>query len=113
MTGLTVAEQTQDSLTILQLSGRIDAGNAQDAEASLFEHLESGVQLVVDFTSLEFISSAGLRIFLMMAKKIKIHQGKLALFGLSPVVNEVFEISGFSKILTICNTREEAIAAVS
>jgi anti-anti-sigma factor len=113
MTGLTVADQTHDSVTILQLKGRIDASNAQDAEASLFEYLGSGVQLAVDFSELEFISSAGLRIFLMMAKKIKVHQGKLALFALSPVVNEVFEISGFSKILTICPNQEQALQALA
>lgn len=113
MTGLTVVEQAHEAITILRLTGRIDAGNAQDAEASLFEYLAPDVKLAIDFSDLEFISSAGLRIFLMMAKKIKIQQGKLALFGLAPVVNEVFEISGFSKILTIRPTQDEAIASLT
>jgi stage II sporulation protein AA (anti-sigma F factor antagonist) len=97
---------------ILRLVGRIDAGNAQKAEADLFLHLKPESRLALDFSQVNFVSSAGLRIFLMMAKKSKALKGALALFALPPVVKEVFEISGFSKILTIKPSQEEAIQAL-
>ena len=109
---LSITEESHANKTILHLAGRIDSTNAQNAEAELFEYLGPEAQLALDFSDLEFISSAGLRIVLFMAKKMKAQKGGLSLYALQPVVNEVFEISGFSKILTIKETREEALAAL-
>lgn len=110
---LTIETKTEDSITLLYLSGRIDANNAPEAEKQIFEHLKPGTKLAVGFENLSFISSAGLRIFLMLAKKSKAQGGSLALFALPDLVKDVFEISGFSRILTICDTQEEAVAKLS
>jgi anti-anti-sigma factor len=106
---LQITEATVDQKTVLRLTGRIDAGNAQKAESDLFQYLRPEGRLALDFSQVNFISSAGLRIFLMMAKKSKVMKGSLALFALPPVVKEVFEISGFSKILTIRDQEAEAL----
>lgn len=109
----TVAEEQAGNVTILHLAGRLDASNAQTAEESLFAYLEPEARLALDFAEVQFVSSAGLRIFLMMAKKIKAQRGALALYALPSGVREVFEISGFSKILTIREARDEALAALA
>ena len=64
---------------------------------------------MVDFSALTYVSSAGLRVILMAAKRVKQSQGKLVLFGLSPQVREVFEISGFLKILDVVDDRAAAL----
>jgi anti-anti-sigma factor len=109
---LQITEVKIDSTTILRLNGRIDAGNAQQVEGDLFQYLKSDGRLALDFSQVNFISSAGLRILLMMAKKTKLMKGSLALFALPPVVKEVFDISGFSKILTIKENQTEALQAL-
>jgi len=108
-----ITEEQQGDALILRMSGRLDASNAQSVEGELMGFVTEGVHLCLDFSEVQFVSSAGLRIFLMMAKKVRPLKGKLVLFGLKPVVKDVFVISGFSKILTIKDSQEEALAALA
>ncbi len=62
----------------------------------------------MDLEQLAYISSAGLRVVLMAAKRAKQSGGRLLLCGLSPAVRELFEISGFLKILEVCADRAAA-----
>ena len=68
--------------------------------------------MVLDLARLDYISSAGLRVVLLLAKKLKQAGGALALCDIQPSVREVFEISGFLAILTVCDTRAQAVAAL-
>ncbi len=65
--------------------------------------------IVVDFSSVDFVSSAGLRVLLATAKKIGT-SGSLRLFGLNPSVREVFDVSGFSTIFAIFDDEPSALA---
>lgn len=69
-----------------------------------------GRRVVIDFAALDYISSAGLRVVLMTAKRAKQGKGTLVLCGLQPHVKEVFEISGFLKILEVAPDRLAALA---
>ena len=69
--------------------------------------------LLFDFSELDYISSAGLRVVLVAAKRLKPLGGKLAVYGMQPQVKEVFEISGFLRILEIAHSREDAIRRVA
>ena len=66
-------------------------------------------QLVLDFAALDYISSAGLRLVLVLAKRLKQAGGKLVIYGMQPHVREVFDISGFLAILNVTGTRAEAL----
>jgi anti-anti-sigma factor len=66
-------------------------------------------QLLLDFTELDYVSSAGLRVLLIAAKRVKACQGRLAICALRPDVLEVFEISGFTKIFSLYPTRAQAL----
>ena len=66
--------------------------------------------LVLDFAALDYISSAGLRMVLVVAKRLKGEGGQLVLSGMQPHVREVFDISGFLAILNVEPTRAEALA---
>ena len=68
--------------------------------------------MVVDFQHVQFISSAGLRVLLLAAKKVKPYGGKILLSGMSKDVREVFDISGFSSIFEIHNSTDEAVNSI-
>ena len=89
----------------------IQTANASGLESQLLALVDNGEhQWVLDLGRLEYISSAGLRVVLMLAKRIRENQGQLVLCGMHPHVREVFDISGFLAILTVVDTREQALA---
>ena len=84
----------------LTLSGRLDTNSSPALEAELKKSVGGVKELVFDFSGVEYISSAGLRV-LLAAQKVMNRQGSMKLIGVSADVMEVFEITGFSDILTI------------
>lgn len=110
---LEITLETENAVQVLKMIGRLDSNTSPQLEKDLLGRVnEGGAQLVVDFTQLDYISSAGLRVLLMAAKRSKQTNGKLALCCLKDHIREVFEISGFFGILTICPSRAEAVAAM-
>lgn len=108
---MTIENETQNGLSIAKLSGHVDTLNAGELEGSLLSLAECGTKrLLVDCTALEYINSAGLRVFLLVAKRMESHGGGCAFCGLSPNVKLVFETIGFDRILTVYDTRETALA---
>ncbi len=93
-------KQIKDGRCIVGIKGRLNAVTASDLEQSLNQTIEEGsLQIVLDLASLEYISSAGLRIFLVIAKRLKTLKGELCLAGLEGNIKEVIEISGFPAIM--------------
>ncbi len=82
------------------LSGRLDTTTAPQLEAELKASLPGVEEVVFDFDKLEYISSAGLRV-LLSAQKIMNKQGSMKLTKVNDVINEIFEVTGFSDILNI------------
>jgi anti-sigma B factor antagonist len=107
---LEIHDRSAGEVTIVQFEGNLDTNTAPGAHAH-FDALADGgqVRIVVDFEKLNYISSAGLRILLATAKKLKGVGGQLRMFGLNDTVQEVFEISGFSTIFAVFATEAEAL----
>ncbi|MCR5329418.1 MAG: STAS domain-containing protein [Saccharofermentans sp.] len=82
------------------LEGRLDTTTAPQLEAALGEALSGITDLKFDFEKLEYISSAGLRV-LLSTQKIMNKQGAMVISNTSPEVKEIFDVTGFSDILTI------------
>ncbi|MGB3424979.1 MAG: STAS domain-containing protein [Castellaniella sp.] len=102
------------SALICHPEGQVNSANAATFEADLMAQVDQGEQrIVLDMGRLDYISSAGLRVVLLLAKKLKQSGGALILCDIQPNVREVFEISGFLAILKVCATRAEAIAALN
>jgi len=100
-----------DGFTTLVVTGRLDATTAPAAEATLAGVIEAGaVRLVLNLARLEYVSSAGLRVFLATAKKLSRQNGKLVLCEMQPGVREIFEISGLLTVLPVGATEAEAQA---
>lgn len=102
------------NIHLANVVGRIDSANAASFEKDLLSLFDTPqARILVDLTGLDYISSAGLRVVLMAAKRAKQSQGRLVLCGMQPHVREVFEISGFIKILEIVADRAAGEAALS
>ena len=107
---LTITENTIKNKLVLLCDGRIDSTNSNVFETKLLEVIDKGNNtLIIDFSKIAFISSAGLRVLLIAAKKVKPFNGSIILTGLSADTQEVFDISGFTSIFTIFKTIEDAV----
>lgn len=94
-------EKTLNGKTLtVKVSGRLDTTTAPDLEAELKSSLDGIEELVLDFSDLEYISSAGLRVLLSSQKTMN-SQGTMKVTGVNDVISEIFEVTGFCDILTI------------
>ncbi len=87
-----------NTLTVA-ITGRIDTSTAPEASASINESLDGVQSLILDFTGVDYISSAGLRMLLALQKKMMTRDG-MKLVGVNDDVHDVFEVTGFDEILT-------------
>jgi anti-anti-sigma factor len=107
---MTINQRKEGDITVLQVQGRLDATSAPDTDRRLATLIDGGVlKVVLDLSGLEYVSSAGLRVFLTAAKRMKQVQGKLALASPAPQVKQVFDIAGFSTILPIFASMADAL----
>ncbi len=106
-----IKEEKRGDVKIVGLHGRLDAETSPSVEKWLMDLLGQGEQrLVLDFSELTYISSSGLRLLIQVARNLHKTNGKLALAALSDHVREIIKITGFTSILSIYPTREEAVA---
>ena len=108
-----VTTERHDDVLSADVGGRIDGSTAAQFEEAIRTAIEDSDRAVVmDFEKLVYISSAGLRAILLTAKSLQSRDAKLVLCSLSEQIREVFEISGFDKVLAIHPTRAAALAAL-
>ena len=103
----------ENGTLIAKAEGRIDGGNAREFEDALNASItEDDRAVIIDLERLSYISSAGLRAILLTAKTLGKRNAKFALCSLSDAIREIFEISGFDKIIAIHATLDEARASI-
>ena len=108
-----IAFVEQSGVGVVKIGGRLDAVGAPEIETYCKEQIDKGIRrMVVDMGDVDYISSAGLRSLLVLAKSMKAANGSLVVCALNPMVKEVMEISGFDKIFTIAADQSAAIALV-
>jgi len=100
----------ENNAVIFSLTGRLDSHSAPTFEKQLQDYLSSPAgHLVLNFSNLDYISSAGLRIILNTAKAYKTTPYRFVTCNMQDHVQEVFEISGFDSFITICETLDESL----
>jgi anti-anti-sigma factor len=109
---LELSDKRVDSAAILTVSGRIDMTTSDAFTERLLAMVAGGVPLVVDFSGVNYISSAGLRALMLGSKQARSAGTRLALAALQPVVLEIFQISRFDKLVPCHPTVDAALAAV-
>ncbi len=104
-----IRKEAVDGVMVFAPVGRIDSGSARDVEEALLPLFDAGAPVLIDFAALNYISSAGLRVLLLAARRSKATGVSLTLAGMSKAVDEVFRISGFDKMFTIEADRAAAL----
>lgn len=104
-----INESVQNGFCIVELNGRLDITNSNLLEQKLMELSKTNTNFVIDCSNLEYISSSGLRVFLLFLKKVSTAKGKFNICCLQDVIKEVFDISGFTALFAIFPTRDEAL----
>ncbi len=100
-------------ISILDFSGKLDTGTSAEAESAISKVLEGGcIKIIINLRGIEYVSSSGLRVFLVTVKKIAALDGRLKICEPNEVVQEILDISGFSTILDVRNSEEEAFSAI-
>ncbi|HAS84097.1 MAG TPA: anti-sigma factor antagonist [Verrucomicrobia bacterium] len=108
---MNITNEKKGDVCVVAVGGRLDGAGAPEVESHCRALIEGGNKnQLLDLAQVEYISSAGLRSLLVVAKQVKAAGGTLMLCNLSSMVSEVMEISGFDKILKIAADRHAAIA---
>ncbi len=108
--GLRIELEEIEHRVILRIDGRLDAASAPILERKINSLMdEDRYYLILDFSRIDYLSSAGMRVLLASTKKLKMKKGALVLFSISDEVSEVIKMAGFDKILQICPSEKEAL----
>ena len=97
---MTIEKNLNGTELTITIAGRLDTTTAPQLEAEFKQSINGVEKLVLDFTALEYLSSAGLRV-LLAAQKAMNKQGEMIIKNVNATINEIFEITGFIDILTI------------
>lgn len=107
-----IQSSKESTATVISVTGRMDAITAPAFEAALNELIAGGeIRFVVELAGLDYISSAGLRSILAIAKALKVKGGLLCFANVKGTVKEVFDISGFGSIFPIHGSVADSLAA--
>ena len=115
---MNLAKSMYGDALVLSPQGRLDHDNCAEFHLALENYLDETQDLpvrgvVFDLSALEYVSSAGLRCFMLAAKQARAHGGKILIAAMQPVVGEIFEISRFNLILDAFPTVREALESLS
>jgi anti-sigma B factor antagonist/stage II sporulation protein AA (anti-sigma F factor antagonist) len=107
---MTLDHEMRDDCLILRPVGRLDNSSSPELERCVTEQMEGAVRCIVfDFSGMDYISSAGLRVVLLAGKRLKAAGGGIALAGMRDLVRDVFEMSGFISLFPVAATADEAV----
>lgn len=108
--GLQIELEEIEHRVILRLDGRLDAASAPILDRKINNLIdEDHYHLLLDFSRIDYLSSAGMRVLLSTTKKLMAKKGDLILFALADEVSEVIKMAGFDKILRIFSSEKEAL----
>ena len=120
-----ITERRTADIVTLSLSGKLDTTTAKTFEEKILTRIESGDRrFIIDLAQLDYVSSAGLRVFILASKRLSSANGKIVLCGFKKTipyhtlnrihdpVREVFDIAGFSSIFSIYGSDDDAIKAL-
>ena len=109
---MNLTEEKVGTVNVIEVAGRVDSANApklQERAAAIFT--AGGGAVLLDLAKVEYISSAGFRSLLLLARQAKEVKSPFVLCGLTPKVRQLFDLGGFLDLLPVAATREEGIAA--
>lgn len=109
-----IIQKEENGIVSIAIIGRLDADSSPEAEKVVKDALEGQTTRVLfNLASLEYLSSAGLRVLLGAAKEMRRKDGKIVLCALNEFVKEIFEVSGFQSLIPIAESVESGIQELS
>ena len=109
-----IIQKEENGIVAITIKGRLDADSSPEAEKVVKDALEGQTTRVLfNLASLEYLSSAGLRVLLGAAKEMRRKDGKIVLCALNEFVKEIFEVSGFQSLIPIADSVESGIELLS
>ncbi len=110
---MSISTDRQGAALIVKANGRVDGANALEFHEALEASIGSDDRaMVLDLGGVSYISSAGLRVVLLVAKTLQKQKARMAVCSLSDSIREIFEISGFDKIIPVYGTPDDAIGSL-
>ena len=114
---MNVSSRRFANAVVLRVEGRLDQDTCEGFRADLMKYVDDaareGGTIVLDLSPLDYVSSAGLRCFMLASRQAKAHHGRIFVAALQPMVSEIFEISHFNLVFQVFPTVREALGAVS
>ena len=101
-----------EEITIIELSGELDSISAPDVQREIMPLLRTESQILLDMSAVSYMSSAGLRVLLLLYRAIDAAVGDIIITGLRPAVQDVMEITGFLEFFRTATSREEGLQAL-
>jgi anti-sigma B factor antagonist len=100
-------------ITIVEMQGELDSSSARDVQMQLLNAVEPDSKIVLDMSRVNYMSSAGLRMLLLLYRRIRENVGQIILTGLNDEVRDVMAITGFLDFFETTETRREAVIKMS
>lgn len=108
---MNITDERRGDVLVVRPEGRIDTNTSDELDRALAGRIDGGARrLVIDMGGTDYISSAGLRVLLLAAKKLKGVSGQLVLGAMNPSVRQIFELAGFVAIFAIEPDVDRAVA---
>ena len=104
-----IANLKENGVLLIIPEGRIDTTTASDFQTKAMELSADEVKVALDFSKVNYISSAGLRSVLVLAKEMNKKKGDFKIYAMNDNIKDIFDMAGFSSIINIVKTKEEAI----
>lgn len=98
---------------IATVSGEIDGKSAPEVQTELLSALQSGNRLLVDMKGVSYLSSAGLRMLLLLYRQIAAKKGKVVLVGVSEEIRDTMAMTGFINFFTLADTKSAGLSALA
>lgn len=107
---MNITKDDRKGLVVLRCEGRLDATTSPQLEDEI-NHLldQERTKILIDFSGIDYLSSAGMRLLLSATKRLKNKRGKLSIFSIHEEVREIINMAGFEKVLAIYSSEEEAV----
>jgi len=106
------SETKVNDIVMLGLKGKLDTTTSPQLQEKLLGSIAGGEKhFAIDCAQLEYVSSAGLRVLLLVTKQLRAANGKMVLYALKPHVKEVFDLAGFSAAMPLFGSQTDALAS--
>jgi len=107
-----VKVSTRDRVTVVTVAGEIDGGSAPGLQARILPLLQQDSSLILDLRSVTYMSSAGLRVLLLLYRQAMSRNGRVALAGVAETIKDTMAVTGFLKFFAVADTVDQALTTL-